>query len=116
MLKSSQFNLNGSKILKVNMYAFREKLRGHIGLGLSVCLSVCQSVRDAFWQLGNSRSAYARIFKFHIWHVHENKRTRIFYFLLGSCRSGVMPLFDFVILYSNNLVNKISEEPLKLGG
>ena len=47
-----------------------EKLRGHIGLGLSVCLSiclsVCPSVHNASLQLGNSRTAYARLFKFHI--------------------------------------------------
>ena len=29
------------------------------------------SVRNAFLQLGNSRTAYAKILKFHIWHVHE---------------------------------------------
>ena len=51
-----------------------EKLRGHIGLGLSVRPSVrpsvCLSVRNT-WQLRNSRTAYARILKFYMWHVHE---------------------------------------------
>ena len=42
-----------------------EKLRGHIGLGPSVCLSVTH------WQLRNSRTAYARILKLYMWHVHE---------------------------------------------
>ena len=44
-----------------------EKLRGHIGLGLSVRLSV----RNNCWQLRNSRTDYARILKFYMWHVHE---------------------------------------------
>ena len=29
------------------------------------------SVRNTFWQLRNSRTAYARISKFYMWHVHE---------------------------------------------
>ena len=37
----------------------------------SVRLSVCPSVRNALWQIGNSRTAYARILKFHMWYVHE---------------------------------------------
>ena len=50
-----------------------EKLRGHIGLGLSVRLSVSPSVRLSVtrWQLRNSRTAYARILKLYMWHVHE---------------------------------------------
>ena len=51
-----------------------EKLRGHIGLGLSVRPSVRPSVRLSVrntWQLRNSRTAYARILKFYMWHVHE---------------------------------------------
>ena len=46
-----------------------EKLRGHIGLGLSIRLSVRLSVTR--WQLRNSRTAYARILKLYMWHVHE---------------------------------------------
>ena len=42
-----------------------EKLRGHIGLGLSVRLSI------TLWQLRNSRTPYARILKLYMWHVHE---------------------------------------------
>ena len=38
-----------------------EKLRGHIGLGLSVRLSVRNT-----WQLRNPRTAYARILKFYM--------------------------------------------------
>ena len=52
-----------------------KKLRGHIGLGLSVRQSVCPSVRlsvrNTFWKLRNSRTPYARILKFYIWHIHE---------------------------------------------
>ena len=52
-----------------------QKLRGHIGLGrtvrLSVCLSVHPSVCNTLWQLGNSRTAYARTLKVYMWHVHE---------------------------------------------
>ena len=60
-------NENHLKLSQINSYGIfmrptSEKLRGHIGLGLSVRLSV----RHAFWQPGNSRTAYARIFKFHI--------------------------------------------------
>ena len=36
----------------------------------SVRLSVRLSVRNT-WQLRNSRTAYARILKFYMWHVHE---------------------------------------------
>ena len=46
-----------------------EKLRGHIGLGLSVRPSVRLSV--TLWQLRNSRTAYARILKLYMWHAHE---------------------------------------------
>ena len=84
-----------------------EKLRGHIGSGLSVC----PSVRNTLWQLGNSRPAYARTLKFCMWYVHENKQTRIFV-LHRSCHSGVMPLFE---LYINNIVYIISEELFQLG-
>ena len=62
-----------------------EKLRGHIGLGLSVRpfvrSSVCPSVRlsvgpsvrlsVARWQLRNSRTPSAGILKLYMWHVHE---------------------------------------------
>ena len=37
-----------------------------VAKGLSVRLSVCNT-----WQLRNSRTAYARILKFYMWHVHE---------------------------------------------
>ena len=49
------------------------KLRGHIGLGLSVRQSACQSVRLSvtLWQLRYSRTTYARILKLYIWNVHE---------------------------------------------
>ena len=33
--------------------------------------SVRLSVRNTFWQLRNSRTPYARILKFNIWHIHE---------------------------------------------
>ena len=50
-----------------------EKLRGHIGLGLSLRLSVTH------WQLRNSRIAYARILKLYIYGMYmKNKGTRIF--------------------------------------
>ena len=46
-----------------------KKLRGHIGLG---CPPVCPSVlRNTFRQLRNSRTAYARILKVYMCHVHE---------------------------------------------
>ena len=54
-----------------------EKLRGHIGLGLSVRPSVRLSIRPSVrlsvtcWQLRNSRTAYAGILKLYMWHVHE---------------------------------------------
>ena len=85
-----------------------KKLRGHIGLGLSVRLSV----RDTFCQLRNSRTAYARILKFYMWHVHEKLSGPVLFFFRQSNHSGVMPLFR---LCMNNLVNRISEEPLRLG-
>ena len=37
----------------------------------SVCPSVRLSVRNTFWKLRNSRTPYARILKFYIWHIHE---------------------------------------------
>ena len=33
--------------------------------------SVRLSVRNTFWKLRNSRTPYARILKFYIWHIHE---------------------------------------------
>ena len=87
-----------------------EKLRGHIGLGLSVRPSVRPSVRNT-WQLRNSRTAYARILKLLCGMYMKNKQTRIFFILHQSCGSGVIPLFR---LCMKNLVNRISEEPLKL--
>ena len=76
----------------------------------SVRPSVRLSVRNTLWPLRNSRTAHARILKLYMWHVHENKQTRIF-FLHRSCRSGIMPPFR---LCMNNLVNRISDEPLRL--
>ena len=50
-----------------------EKLRRHIGLGVSVRPYVCPSVHLSLtlWQLRNSRTIYARILKLYMWHVHE---------------------------------------------
>ena len=50
-----------------------EKLREHIGLGMSVRPSVRQSdcLSVTLWQLRNSRTPYAKILKLHMWHVHE---------------------------------------------
>ena len=62
-------------------------------------------------QLRNSRTAYARILKLYMWHVHEKYADRIF-FLPRSCRFRVMPSFR---LCMNNLENRISEERLGLG-
>ena len=46
-----------------------KKLRGHISLG---CPPVCPSVlRNTFRQLRSSRTAYARILKVYMCHVHE---------------------------------------------
>ena len=58
---------SNSDLQIVFMPPISKKLRRHIGLGLSVHLSV----RNTFWQLRNSRTPYARILKFYIWHVHE---------------------------------------------
>ena len=57
------------KLVQFIMPPASEKLRGHIGLGLSIRLSVRQSVTR--WQLRNSRTSYARILKLYMWHVHE---------------------------------------------
>ena len=64
-----------------------EKLRGHVGLCLSVRLSV------TLWQLRNSRTAYARILKLYMWHVHEKLADAYIFLLHRSCRSGVLPPF-----------------------
>ena len=66
-----------AQLYHVVMPPTSKKLRGHIGLGLSVRpsvrLSVSPSVRlsVSLWQLRNSRTSYARILKLYIWHVHE---------------------------------------------
>ena len=44
-----------------------EKPNKNITLQMSVHLSV----RNTCWQLRNSRTPYARILKFYMWHVHE---------------------------------------------
>ena len=41
----------------------------------------------------------------------KNKRVHVFYFYAGLELQDLCPFCDLVILYSNNLVNKISEEP-----
>ena len=73
-----------------------EKLRGHIGLSPFVCLSVC----NAFWQHGNSRTAYARILKFHtgMWLVHQ---------------FGIMPFFQLCHLKVYSLVGDIKNDLVK---
>ena len=57
-----------------------------------------------FWQLGNSGTAYARIFKFFMWHVHENILTCLFS-STGFVVPELYPFFDFVILYMNSRSN-----------
>ena len=47
------------------------EVEGHIALGLPVRLCTSLPVRKTFWQLGNSRTAYAGILKFYLRHVHE---------------------------------------------
>ena len=47
-----------------------EKVEGAYWFG-PVHPSVRLSVRNTFWQLRNSRTAFARILKFYMWHVHE---------------------------------------------
>ena len=42
------------------------EVEGAYWFGLAVRLSV-----HSTWQLRNSRTAYARILKFYMWHVHE---------------------------------------------
>ena len=46
-----------------------KKLRRHIGLGLSICPSVCPSVR---YTCTRSRTARDRILKFGMWVEYEN--------------------------------------------
>ena len=90
-----------------------EKLRGHIGLGLSVRPSVRVSVRLSVilgsWE--TREPLMLESWNFICGMYMKNKRTRIFFFLHQSCGSGVMPLFR---LCMKNLVNRISGEPLKL--
>ena len=65
-----------------------KKLRGHIGLGLSV--------RDTFWQLRNSRTPYARILKFYMWHVHEKYVDPYFFSSADHVVLELCPFFDYV--------------------
>ena len=104
-----------------------KKLRGHIGLGLSVCpsdrlsvwpsvrLSVCPSVRLSVTpyvgcktreplELGTWNFIYSISTK--------NKRKRIFFFFGRPLYGKVMPLFR---LSHKNLVNTITWERLELG-
>ena len=74
-----------------------EKLRGHIGLGLSVRSSISPSVRLSvtLWQLRNSRSAYARILKLYMWHVHEKLAGPYFFSSTGLVVLELRPFFDY---------------------
>ena len=72
-----------------------EKLRGHIGLGLSVCPSVHMSVHNT-WQLRNSRTAYARILKYICGMYMKNKQTRIFFSFTSLVVLELCPFFDYV--------------------
>ena len=58
-------------LLLIFMPPTSEKLKRHIGVGLSVRPFVRLSVRNTFWQLRNSRTAYARVLKLYMWHVYE---------------------------------------------
>ena len=84
-----------------------KKLRGHIGLGLSLRLSV----RKTFGSWETQEPLMLESWNFICGMYMKNKRTRIF-FLRRSCRSGVMPLFR---LCMNNPLSRISEKPLWLG-
>ena len=70
-----------------------------------VCPSVCPSVRET------QEPLMLEYWNYICGMYMKTKRTRIF-FHPPACRSGVMPLFR---LCMNNLVNRISEEPLWLG-
>ena len=93
--------------LLVFMPPTSKKLRGHIGLGLSVRLSV----RNTFWQLRNSRTAYARILKFYMLHVQENKRTSIS--SAGLVVLELCPFFDYVwtTFWTEYLKNRLGQDP-----
>ena len=75
-----------------------EKLREHIGLGLSVRPSVGQSVRlsATLRQLRNFRTAYARILKLYMWHVHEKLADPYFFSSTGLVVLDLCPFFDYV--------------------
>ena len=77
----------------------------------SVRLSVCLSV-TLFGSSETQEPLMLESWNFIYGIYMKNKRTRIFFFLHRSCRSGVMPLFR---LCMNNLVSRISEKPLRLG-
>ena len=91
-------------------------MRGYIGLGMSVRPPVSQ--------------VHPTVMLFSSWETPEplmpgyshficgmymtNKRTRIFY-SAGLIVLELSPFVSYVIFYMNNLGNKISEEPLRLG-
>ena len=83
------------------------KLGGHIALGMS-----CSSVPHPFETSHIFGTMYARILKFHICIVHEKLAIRHVFFSFLSVRFFLMKLG---ILINENLVSKISKEPLKLG-
>ena len=53
----------------------------------SVHPSVGLSVSNTFWKLRISRTPYARILKFHIWHIHEKISGPVFFFFPPSVLS-----------------------------
>ena len=60
-----------SALIKFYFYAPNfEEVEGAYWFG-PVRPPVRLSVRNTFWKLRNSRTPYARILKFYIWHIHE---------------------------------------------
>ena len=63
-----------------------KKLRGHIGLGLSVCDWVGLSVTLAYGQ----ERLKDRILKFNMWNKHEKLRGPVFFFSSFSFSSELL--------------------------
>ena len=72
-----------------NVYVFYapdfEEVEGAYWFG-HVRPSVRLSVHNTFWQLKNSRTAYARILKFYMWYVHEKSADPYFFSSAGLGR------------------------------
>ena len=97
MLREIKRNCAIKRMLTVFMLPTSKTLRGHIGFGLSVCVSVRASVTLCI----RSRTILAMVGSWNLIHgmCMKNKRARIFFLFYRTCHCRIMPLFILFQLF-----------------